>query len=244
VAIAFDKQLGSNATGAASSATIPLTTANAVASSGFITLLVGWFGTGTLSSVAGGSLTWAIDKTIKNGSVGVAVVSAQAPSGLAASTVITATFSAAQAGRGISGASWTGVATSAPLDASASATSSATGWTCGAVATIAANDVVIGACMGDDGSDTTSTPTATWTEVPATAGDFPSGGDGETYTMVYRLVTTPASYTPGGTWGLTNTNAGVGVAYMEAGAVAATRPPRSRLVRSRSIVRSGGGFAR
>jgi hypothetical protein len=228
VAIAFDQQLGNNHSNPAAT-TIALTTANTVASGGFIVMQVDWFvAAGTLSGVSGGGLTWSIDKQIKNGSVSNALVSAQAPSGLAASTVITATLSASSVSLGISAISFTGVATSAPVDITASATSTSTSWTGGTVATLNANDVVVGSCMGDDGSDTTSAPNGTWTE-PLTAGDFNSAGNGDSYTMVYQIVSATGNYTPGGTWGVTNTNAGVAVAYMQASAAAAaTSPPVRR----------------
>jgi hypothetical protein len=47
--------------------------------------------------------------------------------------------------------------------------------------------------------------------------------------MVYQIVSATGNYTPGGTWGVTNTNAGVAVAYMQASAAAAaTSPPVRR----------------
>jgi hypothetical protein len=144
----------------------------------------------------------------------------------------------------MSGASFTGIATSAPVDASASATVNSTNWTGGGVATLNANDVVIGAAMGDSGADTTSTPTATWTEVPATAGDFNTAGNGDSFTMVYRIVSATGTYTPGGTWGVTNLTAGVGVAYMASTGAVAALPPRSRSARGRALVPAGGRFAR
>jgi hypothetical protein len=217
VAIAFDQQLAKNET-AVGGTTQTLTTGNAVASGGFITLLVGWFGAGSLSSVTGGSLTWSIDKTIANGSVHIALVSAQAAAGLASATVLTANYSASVTSRAVAGCSFTGIVSSAALDATASATPAAgTAWNCGGVITTNANDVVVGVVMGDAGAGTTSTPAGGWTEVPATAGDFNDNAAGDSWTMVYQIVSATGTYTPSGTWGISETTAGASGAYMAAG---------------------------
>lgn len=225
MAIAFDAQLGSNQV-AATATTITLTTANTVASGGFIVLLVGNFITGTpvVSSVSGGGLTWAVDKTVKNSQLGIGLASAQAPAGLASGTVLTATYSATTTSRGISGVSFTGIATSTPVDATASATpATGTAWNGGGVVTTNANDVVVGAAMGDAGAGTTSTPGAGWTEVPTTAGDFNSGASGDSWTLVYQIVAATGTYTPSGTWlASQTTNGGVGVAYKAAAGGAVT----------------------
>lgn len=186
--------------------------------------MVGWFSsTVTLSSVTGGSLTWTIDKQFKSGSVNAALVSAQAPAGLAGSTVLTANYSATTTGRAIGGGYFTGVATSAPGDGSASASSGGTQtpWTAGGVATTNADDVVVGAAMGDlGGTAGLSTPTAPWLEIL----DFNLGASGDQYTMVYRIVSSTATYTPAGTWAVAAVTTGVAAAYMADTGGAAAAP--------------------
>ena len=64
-----------------------------VAAGAFIVMGWGCFGGEILLSVAGGGLTWSIDShTNGSNSKESAIVSAQAPSGLASGTTITATF--------------------------------------------------------------------------------------------------------------------------------------------------------
>lgn len=213
MAIAFDQQLGSNVT-IASGTTQTLSTGNTVASGGTIFLLVGGMGNAA-SSVSGGSLTWVIDKAGVNGNLNVALVRASAPAGIASGTTITVTYAGATTSRAVSGFSFTGVDTSSPVDGTpASQTGTTVAWTSGAVTTANATDVVIGLNMLDDFDDTTSTPTAGWTEVPATAGDFNTVTNGDSFTAVYQIVASTGTYTPGGTWAIGGTaTVGVAVAY-------------------------------
>ena len=78
-----------------SQSTLPVTTSGTIASGSKIILSVGWRTATTLSSVAGGSLTWTIDRQIVNAAATqhAALVTADAPSGLASGTTITLTFS-------------------------------------------------------------------------------------------------------------------------------------------------------
>lgn len=220
MAIVFDTDLNSTAATAASTS-LAHSTGATVAAGATIHLLVGWFhATGTLTSVTGGSLTWTIDKQIKNGSVGIALVSAYAAGGVASGTSLTANYSASSQNRGVSGWSFTGIATSSPVDTSASATGSSTAWTGGTCTTTAADTVVVGVAHGDAAIDLTSTPSATWTEVPPTAGDFNAVGNGATFTAVYKIVSSAGANTPGGSFSGSVTFAGVSAAYMQDSAVA------------------------
>jgi hypothetical protein len=78
-----------------SASTLAVTTTGAIASGAKIILVAGWRTATTLSSVAGGSLTWVIDRQQVDGGAArhYAFISANAPSGLASSTAITLTFS-------------------------------------------------------------------------------------------------------------------------------------------------------
>lgn len=196
-----------------SSGTIAFTTNQNVASGGFIVLDVGWGdATKTLSSVSGGGLTWTIDKqgVAANGSnAGAASVSAQAPSGLASGTTITATYSAATVGRAIGGTSFTGVATSTPLDTSSGPTdfSSTTAWTT-ASTTIANGSVLIGISHCTNTNDT-STITAGSTE----AQDFGGGAGTFGQTVGYRIQATGGAFTVAGTWSGSEQGTTIAAAY-------------------------------
>lgn len=196
-----------------SSGTIAFTTNQNVASGGFIVLDVGWGdATKTLSSVSGGGLTWAIDKqgVAANGSNGCAAsVSAQAPSGLASGTTITATYSAATVGRAIGGTSFTGVATSTPLDTSSGPTdyASTTAWTT-ASTTIAAGSVLIGISHCTNTNDT-STITAGSTE----AQDFGGGAGTFGQTVGYRIQAVGGAFTVAGTWSGSEQGTTIAAAY-------------------------------
>jgi hypothetical protein len=99
MAIAFDASLGGTAFTTGTSTTAAHTTTAAAAAGSRIIVCVGDFSpTVTVSSVSGGGLTWvkdAQDSTTTSGhSARGAVFSADAPSGLASGTTITATYSA------------------------------------------------------------------------------------------------------------------------------------------------------
>lgn len=222
MAITLDKQNIGTATGDPGSTTIAFTTSQAVVSSGFIILTVGWFDNGaTLTGVAdnnGTPLTWTIDKQGKgavSNSQNSAVVSAQAPSGLASGKIITATFSASVIAREIGGTSFTGVATSTPVEATdgpvtIDGTPSST-YTTNSVA-ISAGSMLFAATYNET-TNTTSTPATGCTE----AIDLNYAG-GTTLTSNYRIEASAGSYTVGGTWASgackSVTNA---VAYLAAG---------------------------
>lgn len=217
--------------------TIPFTTTSAVAAGGFIVLSVGWFDSAVnLSSVAGGGLTWTVDKQGRAaggpGSSNAALVSAQAPSGLATSTTITATFSGTTpTARMIGGSSFLGVATSAPVDTTngpIGVNVAAAGWATGST-TIAAGSLLIATCYAET-TNTTSTPTSPSIE----ALDWSIGGGGVTQTTAYRIEASAGSYTVAGTFAVnvqSDTNA---VAYLEAAGAAEPLvvAPRTRVSRT------------
>lgn len=215
MAIAIDKaSLGTNS-GDPGSTTIALTTSQAVASSGFIVLSVGWFNTGvTLSSVSGGGLTWTIDKQGQGPgtNMNAALVSAQAASGLASSTSITATFSASAIARMIGGTSFTGVATSTPVDTTdgpKSVTPATTAWTTNSVA-ISAGSVLIATAYAET---TNSSSTVTSPSIEALDWNYAGG---VTQTTCYRIESSASSYTVAGTWATSMQSDTVAVAYLAA----------------------------
>lgn len=226
MAIAVDQtSLGTNS---GTGGTVVLTTSQAVASSGFAVLGVGWWDASvTLSGVSGGGLTWAIDK---QGNAAdpvfphVAIVSAQAPSGLASSTAITATFSGTPAGENyIGGTSFTGVATSSPIDGTPlGPTGVATAaWSSGSYS-IAAGSVIVAMCLVE--AAVSNTPTSPSTEA------WQRVGAGDAVALEYRIETSAGSYAVAGTWGSATKNTNVSVAYLVSAAVPQTLRPDADIV--------------
>lgn len=205
-----------------SATTIPFTTTQTVAVGALIVLGISWGGnTATLSSVSGGGLTWVIDKQAVGavGNQGCAVVSAQAPAGLASGTVITATFSAAVVGRGIGGLSLLGVATSSPLDNTSGPTdfNGVTAWTTSTL--IAAGSVIVAVAHGSQTNDS-STPTAPSVE----ALDFNGGAGTFCETVCYRIEPAGGTYTVAGTWTGNEIGTAVAAAYKVAAGAPAAAP--------------------
>lgn len=213
MAIAIDQANAGTAVNDATGTSLAVSTSQAVASSGFIVVSVGWWDTTvTLSSVSGGGLTWAIAVQGKHPSQNwqQAIAYAQAPSGLASGTTITANFSATTPGRQIGVLSFTGVATSSPVDVTAAVnTTGASTWTTGNM-TILAGSVIVATSHADGGGATTSTTTAPSIE----ALDW-SDGANTSQTTAYRIEASAGTYAVAGTWTGTTANACVGAAFLE-----------------------------
>jgi len=193
--IAFDKNLGTK-TDNANSATMTLTTSGAAAANSRVFLFISWtHSTRTLTSVSGGGLTWTVDRQQKaaGNNSRVAIASAPAPAGLANGTVLTATFSGPVVHGLIAAASFTGIATTSPVDVTGSATASGTAWSASA-ATTNANDLVLGFTTID--ANATSTPTAPNIEI----NDFGVTSYYGWATTVYRIESTTGTKTVNGTW--------------------------------------------
>ena len=223
---AFDVQLGKTQQ-PAGGANITLVTANAVSVGGFIELMVVWFGLGTLPTltITGGGLTYVTDQALNTGGYGIARCSAQAPAGLAASTSIQVAFSATPGENYVAGWSMTGVATSAAKDVGGSNTDGPfTTWDAGLVTSTV--DGHISASAVTNGGVGTASPGATYTEVPATAGDFSDGSAGASFESIYRVGVTPNTYSPTGTFTASGTFYAAGVAYKDS-----TGPAPSPVIR-------------
>ena len=193
--IAFDKNLGTKSENA-NSATMTLSTSGAVAANARVFLFVSWtHSTRTLLSVSGGGLTWTVDRQQKaaGNNSRVAIASAPAPSGLATSTVITATFSGPVVHGLIAAASFTGIATTTPVDVTNSATATGTAWSASATTTNA-NDLVLGFSTID--ANATSTPAAPNTELH----DFGNSAYYGWATSGYRIESTTGTKSVNGTW--------------------------------------------
>jgi hypothetical protein len=163
-----------------------------------------------LSSVSGGGLTWAIAAQGKHPSAQphFAIAYAQAPSGLASGTTITANWSTSVAGRQIGISSFTGVATSSPVDVvgSVSNTGNAT-WTSGTLAIAAGSMIVI-----SDHVDGVVTSTAT---APAQEALDWTDGANTSHQMSYRIEAAGGSVAATGTWSSSVVHASIAVAFLE-----------------------------
>jgi lysophospholipase L1-like esterase len=207
-AILFDRSLGTK-TENVGGTTMKLTTAGAAASRSRVFVFLTWNnGTRTLTSVAGGGLTWTVDVQAKDASNNHgAIASANATSGLASGSTITATFSGSVGHGLMSGASLTGIASTFPLDAAASSVQGGVaGWTAG-LTTTNANDLLLGWSSID--TSATSIPTSPAAEIH----DFGDQWFNEWSTSVYRIETSAGAKTVSGLWSrATGSSANVTVA--------------------------------
>lgn len=184
---------------------IVMTTDHAVAQFGFISLAVGWVIGPTLTGVSGGGLIWNIDQLGTPGSARLALVSAQAPAGLAAGATITATLSgSASGGRVMLGTSFTGVKPTSPVDVSGAGplVSTTTAWTTGSQP-LSAGSVLVG-YVSVLRTDSTSTPVA-----PSIETHDVTGGPGSyNNTTEYRIESSAGNYAVAGTFSVTQDNGG------------------------------------
>lgn len=227
MAIALDQALGTNLEDPGAT-TIVLTTTAAVASGGFIVLGVGAFSGGAsfLTSVSGGGLSWSIDKMVDDASRSFAIVSAQAPSGLASSTAITANLNADLNARIIGATSFTGVATSSPVDGTPTGpTSSGTGAWATPSYTIAAGSLLVAMnySISITGANTPTSPAVEAWESTRLADNYGA-------VIEYRIETSAGGYTVAGAWTGTG-SANAAVAYLAAAGAAADTTTRRHQIR-------------
>lgn len=179
---------------------VQLTTTAAVPGTGALIVLgVGWGNdvARTLSSVSGGSLSWSIDKQQAfSGAInwGYAVISAQAPTGLASSTVLSTTFSGTIFGSLICGSYTTGLATSSVVDVSDGAGGSSDPWDTTATSTTVADTLVIGGCFRNGLN--TNTPSGGANELH----DFQMAAEDWAMCSEYKILSATASTSLTGTW--------------------------------------------
>lgn len=203
--------------------TLTLTTNQTVASGGFIVLFAKWFRVGSpLVSIDGGGLTWNID--VQGSAAGLtnvygAIVSAQAPSGLASGTVLTATWTATAESVSLGAMSFTGVKTSSALDTTVGPVGvsvAASGWTTGN-ASIAAGSVLVGVSGEETGTVGSSTPVApsveSWDVLDCSS---------NVRTMAYRIESSAGSYEVAGTYSGNCQSVALGAAYLAAADTAIT----------------------
>jgi len=202
VAISTPASIATPITPGTTNATMALTTNASVASGGKVWVFVSWFhSTVTLNGVSdGGSTVFTIDHQSKNGSTGVAIISADYPAGFASGGTLTATFSASGAADQQMAAFYsTGVlsGSGAGYGAIGGSNNASTTWDAGAT-TVLNGDILIGLSKFEDSVTTTSTPTGGNTELA----DWNNAG-GFASTVTYQIGT-GASIHAQGTWSNTS----------------------------------------
>lgn len=238
MAIAVDQASIGTRTSDPAAASITLTTTAAVASNGFIVLAMGRFGSNLpITSVTGGGLTWNVeqDATAFGGGTAVSLLWAQAPAGLASSTVITMNFSAADPQAFALGAmSLTGVKTATPVELSGvmgiPPTPDGNPWSSGS-RSISAGSVLI-ACNYTADTGAGNSPTSPSLE----AWEATDVVDVYGCAMVYRIEASAGSVASGGQWAGTGGGATAYAAFLAApaGGPTDTTSRRYEIRRSRA----------
>lgn len=220
MAIAFGAALGTAVGGGSGATSLTVTTSATVPAGSRIIILTGFYNTGVTASASGGSLTWVNDGvTVGTADTGyhTALLSADAPSGLASGTVLTVTYSGSAFARSISCFYLTGVATGASgyMDGATvgGSATAATTWATASLSTTNATDALV-AGGWQDLVLTSDTPGASYTEIH----DFQDAGNGSTVTSEYRIVAATSSYTGSGTWLASGTSTTIMGAYKAASA--------------------------
>lgn len=218
MAIALDADLGT------ATNTDTLTTAAAAASGSRVFVFVGWsHATATLTGATGGGLTYVVDHQFED-TVGadthVGIISADAPSGLASSTNIQASFSTSVGFRGLAAVSFTGIATGASGYVDATSTGLADfnqDWATNNVVTTNADDLLLAISCAPSG--TSNTADTNYTEIH----DWNFEGANDTAT-VYRIVSSTGTYNPGGNWSTgVSFQVNIGIAYKASAAAPAAQ---------------------
>jgi hypothetical protein len=231
MALAFDADLGSITNNAS------LTTGAAAAAGSRVFVFVWWYdATATLTSGSwGGGLSWVADHQFHGtiaGDQNIGIGSADAPSGLASSTAITPTFSAAvDFGPGIAAASFTGVETGASGYVDVTSTGKEDfeeTWTTNNLVTTNADDLLLGLSVVDytPGAHTATAPAAEIHEWNTEGAQYAAS--------VYRIVSATSTYQVGGVWSATVAfQHNIGVAYK----AAADEPPPTGAPETLRVVR-------
>lgn len=215
MAIGTPTGIGTNTTAGPST---NVSTTGTVPSGALVIMVVGTgINSGTsVITASGGGLTWATD--VSNLFSGVipwylSVFSAQAPSGLAASSTLTASCTGSFIANMVAVVYCTGLDTSSPKDISDGNGASATNWDTTATTTTVADTLVIGGCIHDGLTSNTATGGATELQ------DFQYATDAWTMATEYKILAATASTSLTGTWlaGANNYSAAF-VAYKAAAA--------------------------
>jgi len=190
-------------------------TSAAVASGAMIVILAHRFHTGGITGTitgTGGGLTWTTVHKSESGNIGIYLVAAFAPSGLASATSIGVNCSVNSNDYTITAASYLGVDSSGGIAGAIRAFNAGSGagpgWASGSV-TGTAGDALIGGA-GGDGTISTSTPSA-----GVERDDFNSGTSSGSITLIDKLSVSGTD-SLAGTWSNTLANVSVAAAFKPA----------------------------
>jgi hypothetical protein len=197
------------------------TTSSVTAGNKIIGFVTWWGGAGfSLSSVSGGSLTWLIDRQNTGTGYRVAIISADAPAGLASSTAITATFTGSSEARSIRFFQVDGLASNPTAVDGTGDLPHQTGSSFSIGVTVGTTgDFVVGAGWVDF-----NTTGASWTAPATEIGTDWSNVDGGSYSWAYKTGVSAGAQVMAGTNG-GNDFTGIAAAYKVAGGGAAARTP-------------------
>jgi hypothetical protein len=215
-------------TGTSSSSTVAVTTNGAAASGNFIIGVATTRQTNntTLTSVSGGGLTWTVDATLAGtSSNGFGLFSAPAPAGLASSTTVTATFSAAATRQTIALFEFSGIASN-PAHSAQTATNT-TGPGASATVTLTGltpGDLVIGGLQHNASANAQQVTAGTGFTQPANGGDTLAGTTNtDEGALQYLILASGTSQAIAYTMSASSGWSGGGVAYS---AAPGATPPR------------------
>jgi hypothetical protein len=226
MAIALENATIGDASNNASATTLDLVTTATVASGGQIFLLVHWHHATATASVSGGGLTWTEEATQRDGVINTSLFRAIAPSGLASSTTITATFSSASTGRIMAACSFTGLDTDAKEDSSGFSTDVDAPWTSPTMdPTTNGNLTITAVTLDTDVAHTVTSPSLEAIDKGA-AFDY-------RMTVVYRLESSAGSYTNAGDYAFGGSIVGATAAYGQSTAAVVGPPPLNQRNKSR-----------
>jgi hypothetical protein len=189
------------------------TTSSVTAGNKIIGVVTWWGGAGfSLSSVAGGALTWTIDRQNTGTGYRMALISADAPSGLASSTAITATFTGSSEARGIRFLQVDGLANNPTAADGTADLPHQTGSSFSIAITVGTSgDFVVGAGWVDF-----NTTGASWTSPATEIGTDWTNVDGGSYSWAYKTGVSSGSQAMAGTNG-GNDFTGIAAAYLVSG---------------------------
>lgn len=170
---------------------ITLTTNVVVASDAWVFVFLTWLFSDTLTTVAGGSLSWSITQGVA-GSQRVAIARAFAPSGLASSSAITATWTGGDIDhKWIGGASFTGGdADSFDAAATINSADASTAFVTNAISTAEDDELLVAVGQGFNGSAIGPT---------APAVQLIDSANGTSIFGLYRIAGAAGSYQAAGT---------------------------------------------
>lgn len=196
------RAIGNAAPGTDPRTTLPLTTTADVEAGETVVLGVKWYVAGSIASVtddSGSPLAYSVAaarESVTRDDEHMAFVIAHAPDGLESGSVITVTFSGDAYNCNVIGAAFSGVASTSPVDVTATGVDGSDNpWTTGAATNTQADAIYI-AFASIVFRDTTSSPLGGFTE----AIDYHAAADNASLTMVYLGVSSTGARTGQGNW--------------------------------------------